>query len=82
MEMANSKLSSPFLMRMTTIFGMSIAFDGMSGEVILDLPGHYLSGMADVDGDGVTELFCTAVTGSVVPASASAFFAALAESPN
>lgn len=48
-----------------------IAFDGMSGEVVLDLPNHYLSGMADIDGDGVTELFCTAVTGSVIPSSAS-----------
>ena len=47
-----------------------VAFDAKSGEILLDLPGHYLSGMCDVDGDGVTELFCTAVEGSVIPSNA------------
>jgi hypothetical protein len=37
-----------------------LAFDGMTGSVLLDLADHYLQGLADVDGDGNQELFVTA----------------------
>jgi hypothetical protein len=47
-----------------------VAMEGITGRVLLDLPGQYLSGMADVDGDGVAELFCTAAPGAAIPTSA------------
>jgi hypothetical protein len=37
-----------------------VAFDGMTGSVLLDLADQYLHGMEDIDGDGNLELFVTA----------------------
>lgn len=34
-----------------------MAFNGMTGAVVLNLPDHYLAGLRDTDGDGVAELF-------------------------
>jgi len=46
-----------------------MAVDSMTGETKLDLPGKHLSGLWDVDGDGVAELMLTSTpgTGLVVP---------------
>ncbi|UCH36228.1 MAG: VCBS repeat-containing protein, partial [Armatimonadota bacterium] len=35
-----------------------VGYDLLSGAIVLDLPDRYLSGLADVDGDGREELFC------------------------
>jgi len=45
-----------------------VVLDGMTGRTVLDMPEQYLSGMYDVDGDGIAELFCTATSGPLVPA--------------
>ncbi|MBI2194186.1 MAG: VCBS repeat-containing protein [Planctomycetes bacterium] len=44
-----------------------VAFRGMTGEVALDFPGWFLTGLADVDRDGRSELFCTRARGCLVP---------------
>ncbi|MBX9623881.1 MAG: VCBS repeat-containing protein, partial [Gemmataceae bacterium] len=43
------------------------ALDGRTGATKLDLPGQYLSGLLDVDGDGTAELLTTAAPGPLVP---------------
>jgi len=44
-----------------------LGFDGLSGEIKLDLADSYLSGLGDLDGDGVEELFTTTTSGSAIP---------------
>ena len=44
-----------------------VARDGMSGNVLLDLPGRFLVGMADVNGDGAVEMFTIATSGQLTP---------------
>ncbi|MDC0935958.1 FG-GAP-like repeat-containing protein [Pirellulales bacterium] len=44
-----------------------MAFNGMTGEVILDLPDHYLTGMRDIDQDGNAELFTTVALNGPAP---------------
>lgn len=44
-----------------------IVLDGMTGETKLDLPNQYLTGLCDLDGDGVAELFCTLTQGALIP---------------
>ena len=44
-----------------------VVFDGISGEIKLDLADSYLSGLGDLDGDGVAELFTTTTSGSAIP---------------
>lgn len=40
---------------------------GMTGKTVFDLPGHYLSGLRDIDNDGTAELFCTRTPGQLIP---------------
>ena len=47
-----------------------VACDALTGETVLDLPGQYLHGTADVDGDGVPELFVSRSAGLLVPTNA------------
>jgi len=44
-----------------------VARDGMTGTVLLDLPGKYLAGLRDVNGDGAAELFTIATSGQLIP---------------
>lgn len=45
-----------------------VALDSATGETILDLPGEFLHGLHDVDGDGVSELWCSATRqGPLIP---------------
>jgi len=44
-----------------------LALDGMTGARKLDLPGRYLSGLVDLDGDGVAELLSTEAPDLFVP---------------
>jgi uncharacterized protein (TIGR03437 family) len=44
-----------------------VARDGMTGMVLLDLPGKYLVGLQDVNGDGAAELFTVATSGQLIP---------------
>ncbi len=44
-----------------------VARDGMTGKVLTDLPGRYLLGMTDVNGDGVAEMFTIATIGQLTP---------------
>jgi hypothetical protein len=44
------------------------AYDGITGEIKADLPGHLLNAIVDVDGDGTAEILTTQTTGRVVPA--------------
>ena len=44
-----------------------VAFDGMTGDTLLDLPGKHLTGLRDLDGDGASELFLTATAGRLIP---------------
>ena len=44
-----------------------VAVDALSGETVYDFARHYLHGMADIDGDGVVELFVSATTGEALP---------------
>ena len=44
-----------------------VGFDGASGEVEFRLKNRYLSGMADLDGDGVVELMATKTKRGAVP---------------
>ena len=44
-----------------------VARDGMTGTVLLDLPGKYLVGLQDVNGDGAAELFTIASSGQLIP---------------
>jgi hypothetical protein len=46
------------------------AYDALSGETVFDLPQTYLNGTADVNGDGVPELFVTHPTQLYIPDSA------------
>jgi len=41
--------------------------DGMTGEVLADLPDHHLNGLADIDGDGRAELLTTRTEGGGIP---------------
>ena len=41
--------------------------DGITGEAILDLADEYLSGVIDVDGDGIDELLTTRTVGRSIP---------------
>jgi len=43
------------------------ALDGLSGEAKLDLKGHVLSGLRDLDGDGVSEILATEAPELLVP---------------
>jgi hypothetical protein len=43
------------------------ALDGVTGETKLDLKDHYLAGMSDIDGDGVSEIFATYAPSATVP---------------
>ena len=47
-----------------------VAYDALSGETVLDLPQQYLHGSADVNGDGVAELFVSRSAELLVPTSA------------
>jgi outer membrane protein assembly factor BamB len=38
-----------------------VALDPLTGETAVDLPGQFLSGLFDVNGDGLPELLCTGV---------------------
>ncbi len=44
----------------------TVAFDGVSGEVKLELPDKYLAGLRDIDGDGVAELLCSETSGQLM----------------
>jgi len=44
-----------------------LGFDGISGEIKLDLVDSHLSGLGDLDGDGVAELFTTTTSGPAIP---------------
>src|SRR5579872_3406744 len=44
-----------------------VARDGMTGKILLDLPGRYLLGMTDVNGDGAAEMFTMTTSGQVTP---------------
>lgn len=39
-----------------------IAVESMTGKLKLDLPGNYLAGLCDLDGDGTVKLFATPTT--------------------
>jgi len=45
----------------------ALVFDGMTGAVRADLPDEFVQGLADVEGDGVTELLTTRTNGSGIP---------------
>jgi hypothetical protein len=45
-----------------------VSFDGMTGQVLLDLADQYLTGMEDIDGDGNQELFVTTSPQGPAPA--------------
>ncbi len=45
-----------------------VARDGMTGNVLVDMPGRFLLGMTDVNGDGASEMFTIATSGQLVPA--------------
>ena len=47
-----------------------VACDALTGETVLDLPRQYLHGTADVDGDGVPELFVSRSAELLVPTNA------------
>jgi len=47
-----------------------VALDGATGGCLLDIPGYQLAGAHDIDGDGISELFCTATAGRLVPTDA------------
>jgi len=44
-------------------------YDAISGETTLDLPGWFMEGLDDLDGDGIVELFCTETSALFVPES-------------
>ncbi len=44
-----------------------VAFNGLNGEIELDMTDRYLTGMLDVDSDYVAELFVTQTTGLLIP---------------
>ena len=44
-----------------------VTVDALSGDTLHDYPGHYLHGMADLDGDSQVELFVSAVAGEALP---------------
>ncbi|MFH1742513.1 MAG: VCBS repeat-containing protein [bacterium] len=47
-----------------------MVYDALSGVTKLDLPGVFMEGLEDIDGDGKVELFCTETDALFVPASA------------
>ena len=48
----------------------TVALDALTGDTVLDLERQYLHGTADVDGDGVPELFVSGSRDLLVPTSA------------
>lgn len=44
-----------------------MGFDGVSGAIEIDLVDQYLTGLEDLDGDGIAELFVTATTNPGLP---------------
>ncbi|HKI71807.1 MAG TPA: VCBS repeat-containing protein, partial [Verrucomicrobiae bacterium] len=44
-----------------------MAYDALTGDTVLDLPEQYLNGAADVNGDGVSELFTARTSTLHVP---------------
>ena len=48
----------------------TVALDALTGDTVLDLERQYLHGSADVNGDGVPELFVSRSTDLLVPTSA------------
>ncbi len=55
-----------------------MVYDALTGQTVCDLPGMFMSGLEDVDGDGRVELFCCATTGLFEPTSAPLSIIALA----
>lgn len=55
-----------------------MVYDALTGHTVCDLPGMFMSGLEDVDGDGRVELFCCATTGLFEPTSAPLSIIALA----
>jgi len=47
-----------------------MVWDALTGNTVLDLPGTFLSGLEDVDGDGRVELFCCQTSALFEPTSA------------
>jgi hypothetical protein len=45
-------------------------YDAITGETKLDLPGMFMEGLMDIDGDGGVELFCAETEALFVPTSA------------
>jgi hypothetical protein len=45
----------------------TLVLDGATGEERINLPNRYTHGNGDLDGDGSTEVFCTATDGVFVP---------------
>ncbi len=43
------------------------AMDALTGQIKLDLPELYLSGLEDLDGDGIAEMLCSRPVGMLVP---------------
>lgn len=43
-----------------------VAFDGLTGDIELDLPNSHLAEVGDLDGDGVAELFVSGTRGRVI----------------
>ena len=46
----------------------AVALDAVNGGTVWDLPRHFVQGSADVDANGVAELFTTTTNGELVPA--------------
>ena len=44
-----------------------VGFDGLTGEIKIDLADAYLTGIGDIENDGVSELFVSTTKGRVVP---------------
>jgi hypothetical protein len=45
----------------------TLALEGMTGRVRLDLPDQALAGLVDLDDDGAAEMACTATRGPLIP---------------
>ena len=44
-----------------------VVLDGMTGALKLDITDHYLTGLRDLDNDGIVELFTTSTDGRDIP---------------